>query len=211
MASSWARRGPRQPTSGSRAKTATSTLGKNCFSAATIGRGLALRSFSLSIQSFRLYCARRRRIVVYSTALERRHTERYREFESHRLRFCSRFTLPSCPASDNAGCAWRAARARLASGVYRQCVLNYFCYGQFYKRSGVGLGDRGDRVRGARGGCLGVVRLHGLVVAQYTQHGYANERHEQLARRHAFRWSGHFVLMIRRLPRTAGTQARSRV
>ena len=30
---------------------------------------------------------RRRRIVVYSTALERRHAERHREFESRRLRF----------------------------------------------------------------------------------------------------------------------------
>src|SRR3989338_1773695 len=37
---------------------------------------------------------RRRRIVVYSTALERRHTERYREFESHRLRQNSEFKFP---------------------------------------------------------------------------------------------------------------------
>ena len=36
------------------------------------------------VRSF--FTGRRRRIVVYSTALERRHTERYREFESHRLR-----------------------------------------------------------------------------------------------------------------------------
>ena len=36
-----------------------------------------------------LLIERRRRIVVYSTALERRHTARYREFESLRLRSAS--------------------------------------------------------------------------------------------------------------------------